>query len=122
MKATMALMVLMLAACSTAPVYETRNIYTDPETPQGKTSVLQCQMAQSQCEQIAEMKQESCEQKNERKQADCKAKGVFCMDESYKCAADKSSCEKQYNRCFQIAGGKVKSETVCVDNCEKIKP
>ena len=118
------LMTIMLGACSSSePTYQTRNTYTDPDTPQGKLSSLQCQMAQSQCEQIAEMKQEACVQKKDSKLVACRAKqdGDLCLDFST-CSVDKTNCEKQYAQCFQVAGGKVKLETVCVKNCEHIKP
>lgn len=116
--------VLVIAGCASAPVYETKSTYTDPETHQGKTSAIQCQMAQSQCEQIVELKQDSCVQKKDKELDACQSKGgasAFCLDHRGECKADKSSCEKQYNRCFQVAGGKVKTETVCVENCENIK-
>ncbi len=130
MKVMIVLMALLLSACSTSsmneffeakPQYSTAYVYTDPDTQQGKTSVMQCQMTQSQCEQMLEMKADSCVAKEERKQADCKAKGSFCIDESAKCKADTSSCTEKYNRCFQMAGGKFQLETKCVANCEKIK-
>ena len=131
MKVMIVLMTLLLGACSTAamqemfeskPEYSTTYVYTDPDTQQGKTSAMQCQMTQAQCEQMLEMKAESCVAKEERKVAACKATGsVYCPDEAAKCKADITSCTEKYNRCFQMAGGKFQLETKCVANCEKIK-
>lgn len=131
MKIMMLLATLLLSACSTAsiqdmfeskPEYSTTYAYTDPDTQQGKTSAMQCQMTQAQCEQMLEMKAESCVAKKDREIADCKAKGnAYCPDDSGKCKADMSSCTEKYNRCFQMAGGKFQLETKCVANCEKVK-
>jgi hypothetical protein len=130
MKVMIVLMTLLLGACSTAsmqemfeakPEYSTTYVYTDPDTQQGKTSAMQCQMTQAQCEQMLEMKAESCVAKKDREKAACEAKGGFCIDKTKECKADTASCTEKYNRCFQMAGGKFQLETKCVANCEKIK-
>ena len=68
MKVMIVLMALLLSACSTSsmneffeakPQYSTAYVYTDPDTQQGKTSAMQCQMTQAQCEQMLEMKADS---------------------------------------------------------------
>lgn len=130
MKVMIVLMTLLLGACSTAdmhemfkakPVYQSKYNYTEPKTPEGKTSAMQCQMAQSQCEQMAEMKIETCIAKKERELAACqKTPGAYCQDKAAECKTDSSICEGKYNRCFEMAGGKAVLETKCVANCENI--
>lgn len=130
MKLMIVITTLLLGACSSAdmhemfkakPVYQSGYNYTEPKTPEGKTSAMQCQMAQSQCEQMAEMKAETCIAKKEREMAACqKTPGAFCQDKTAECKADTSSCLDKYNRCFQMAGGKAVLETKCVANCENI--
>lgn len=129
MKVMIVLMTLLLAACSSAdmhemfkakPVYQSKYNYTEPKTPEGKTSAMQCQMAQSQCDQMAEMKAELCAQKKARELDACNAKGGLCRDQSDQCKVDPAICEGKYNKCFESAGGKAVLETKCVANCENI--
>lgn len=130
MKLMIVLMTLLLGACSSAdmhemfkakPVFQSTYNYTEPRTSEGKTSAMQCQMAQSQCEQMADMKAETCIAKKEREKAACeKTPYAYCPDKTAECKADASSCLEKYNRCFQMAGGKAVVETKCVANCENV--
>ena len=114
---------VVVAGCATGPVYRTRYSYTQPETPEGKACVYQCEFSKVQCEELEDLKKELCVEKAELKYERCmldKKEGEYCYNESWQCSANYQRCDNMYRSCFQSCGGTIESETECVSNCDQI--
>ena len=108
----------MLALSSCGPRYKTFYSYTPPSDPMGKNCIMQCDMIQTQCEQMEEMKLDQCEFKAELEYKKCKKSGGESCYQSA-CHTEFEHCKDKYNTCYQNCGGKVKADVICVGNCDK---
>lgn len=114
---------------SCGPMYDTQYTFIPPESAQGKACTYQCQNGKYQCEQIDRMQVDRCEESARREQERCKWDLAFRGEKEhwYDCALDSCSanteqCEAQYRSCFQMCGGTVNTQTVCVANCQQAQP
>ena len=125
----------LTAACATGPQYRTFYDFVPPTTAEGRSCVFQCENTKMQCSQLEEMRVANCEDRADYRHGQCmdraqdayqrcqQSGNQYCV-QSY-CARESCSyssrCENQYNRCFEVCGGEILSETRCVKNCEAIQ-
>ena len=119
------LTLLALMLCSCGPLYETRYSFTPPRDYNGRSCVISCETSRLQCKQLQQMQYNTCEQQSRLEQDRCEfnirlegrePKWYECSS-SY-CSNDTESCESTYRNCYQLCGGSVIAEDVCVANCE----
>jgi len=117
-----------------APIYRTDYSFTPPTTSEGKKCASQCDLAQLQCKQMADMIYENCELRAEiacdieyrrscrehRKGCDY-SRRPFCHKPLPFCSANYSRCETYYRSCYETCGGKVTAKKVCVLGCKNKK-
>jgi len=125
------------------PEYRTTYSYSPPPDEHGRMCAMQCETSRSQCEQMARMRQDACVERARARDDECRhaaseryhacldeqarTPGLLCIDQSYTCASahcasDAGDCEGQYNRCFQVCGGRVEERRECVASCESAGP
>ncbi len=118
---------LLLGSTGCGPMYDTRYTFVPPESQSGRTCTFQCENSKMQCQQIEQMRNDTCEERARIEQQQCqwnmqmqgkKEKWYDCGLSS--CSEDTERCESQYRSCFQMCGGTVRSETVCIANCDQI--
>lgn len=132
-----------LIACG--PVYETKTTYVTPLDTQGKSCASKCEKDRATCQQSCDNKYDVCmretrlikqnrylEEKNQylEKKNLCKGKekdkdcqhlkepyvNTYVSDSD--CRQD-CGCQTNFERCFEICGGKVLKETRCVSDCDQ---
>ena len=122
---------LLFSACS--PVYKTTFTYTPPETDAGKLCIAQCENNKIQCAQLEQMRYSSCQQQSDFDYHLCRSRRVYrynhkghrkCVSNCYcyhrNCYQKTTACESNYRLCYEACGGKIISETQCVERCDKI--
>ncbi len=110
------------------PIYDTQYTFDPPEGGSGRACVAQCETSKFQCEQLEEMKADRCRDRAEREAEQCRnrvywkegrePKWYECGTDS--CSTDAEKCESRYRSCYQTCGGRVRSETRCVANCDQV--
>ena len=133
----------LLIACG--PVYETKITYVTPTDAQGKSCASKCEKDRVSCQQKCDNKYDACmretrlinqnrylEEKNQylekknlckgkEKDKDCQHLREPYMS-SYVNDSDcrkNCNCQPNFERCFEICGGKVIKEARCVSDCDK---
>jgi hypothetical protein len=112
----------MLSGCGS--LYETNYSYIKPNSPQGVICTVQCENTRLQCVQNKELEKQNCETNKRLDNIEydqcvaAKGKDKCSRNWTY-CSADTSSCKTAYNNCYTACGGQVKTERVCVANCDK---
>lgn len=125
---TIILVSLMIVSCG--PQFRTDYVFEPPQSQSGINCTLQCEPNRDQCLQIVELEYERCEINSQRSIEYCEynirltknrsSKWYECSGDS--CSRDTEHCEVNYRSCFQSCGGKVNAVTLCVANCDQIKP
>ena len=121
---------LTLSSVGCGPMYETRYSFTPPKSANGRTCIFQCDNSRMQCRNFEEMHKSNCEMRGQLEEQRCEndiryregrePKWYECSTSS--CSADYDRCDEIYRGCYQMCGGEVRSETVCVANCDQIQP
>ncbi len=131
---------LMVVSGCAKPRYETQKYYDVPEVQTALTDFAEClkpldrdqqvcqqgaDMKAMTCETHAELAQVKCEAAAEKTYADCASDPkAFCVKRTcakQRCDPDYSQCTRAYDIGYEACGGKVRSETKCVKNCDKVK-
>lgn len=129
---------ILLAISSCGPVYRTQYNYTSPNSWEGRQCANQCIKDKSNCRQQCNKDVQTCQSIESIKEAaniairqnTNKAKkdpydnfsvypnqGLSKNDcSNHSCY---NGCDSDYNACFVNCGGEVKTETICVSNCDK---
>ncbi len=111
------------------PVFRTNYTYTPPESSHGRACVYSCDTTKVNCEHLERMREENCDERARLEKERCerdfelrgkKPKWSDCWSSS-SCSANLDHCHQLYVSCYQSCGGKVRSEEVCVSNCDKIQ-
>lgn len=92
---------VFLIACT--PVYEKTYRYEPPQATRGQTCVAQCQRAKSMCENFQQKQYQNCVATNDPQQCE---------------QTSNLRCEADHRECYQLCGGKIVEEKVCVNNCD----
>lgn len=121
-----------LTACASGPQYRTNTSYVAPPTTQGATCVASCQTSEQVCrarqEDTARAEYPACLQRAKDDYKIC-MQGMSTINCSLyrdlsqqQCTKDMEpsykTCVSSYNSCYQSCGGEVKTESVCVKNCD----
>lgn len=128
------LLILTLSLLACSPVYKTDYTFIPPERESGRTCILQCENSKLLCEQLQDTKYNSCLQRAELNYQSCESRKIYridyksgdtkCVENCYcyrsSCSRDEKTCGTQYRGCYQTCGGKVRSKTYCVSNCEEV--
>ncbi len=117
-----------LALSSCGPIYDTVYDFTPPESNAGRACIYQCENSRGQCRQLEEYRADDCERRSDYEVERCEReiwrrkgrepKWYECGGES--CSANLDRCDEQYRSCYQSCGGRIRSETRCVANCDQI--
>ncbi len=87
----------------------------------GQNCILNCESGKELCAQRHELSYERCQVDADRDYNDClrhsKKKDRESCYISHCSRPDTDDCTQDYNRCFEICGGKVTATTNCVANC-----
>jgi len=101
----------ILVSCG--PIYSTEYTFQPPLSPEGKTCILQCENSKLQCRQMEKMREENCLLRS----------ALECEDQKEcsksLCSKDDKICEEIYRNCYQVCGGTVNTQKVCILNCNK---
>ena len=128
---------VFLVACS--PVYRTDYTLTPPSSWEGKGCVQRCEDLRLQCEDMQRAANDACRDRAERSYATCIDQQRFERDPETKvskcvanCSCYKESCSSLSNRklddtvcqarfysCFEMCGGKVQADRICVAHCSE---
>ena len=99
------LLVLSMAACTTAP----KKDYIEPDDPETKACIRQCNVVKVQCRDQARENYDWCSRDYKYKRADyqrCVAnKGIYCFAPKPCPGLEIKACIGQYDDCFEGCGG-----------------
>lgn len=137
----------VLSGCSSKPVYKTYYTHIPPASTVGRTCVNTCESNRLLCEQRIDSQYDRCQrnadkelrycQDNKRRDYDRCISNLKRQHGNYwhkyesncyyhnpnQCRLNscyrRGNCDSSYNRCFKGCGGKIKSDTRCVRNCDK---
>jgi len=142
--ALLALLGWTLLATACGPVYETYHHYLPPNDAQGKRCALECEQQRNECQASCDQNYQQCsrEAKLEGKVQFLEARQNY-LEQKNRCAeqntgsgcknlyepnqyqyTNTSNCQKDcgcndnFDRCFQICGGRIERETRCVSDCK----
>jgi hypothetical protein len=113
---------MLLTAVGCGPVYKTTYNYRAPKTALGRDCVRNCEVRKDLCEERARLDTDRCQVDAQRTYQECLSRARKKEDRSacyvpYCSSPSTDGCVQDYNRCFEVCGGKVTPHTVCVANC-----